>query len=89
MRALVVLRGLPDPEGDAFCREGRTLKSYKLGILYGTMLRTPTEREFLPDVSYDGVPARPIPSSSKALCAFRTAFNDFKDVDKFMTVPFQ
>ena len=53
------------------------------------MLRTPTEREFLPDVSYDGVPARPIPSSSKALCAFGTAFNFFTDVNKLMTVPFQ
>ena len=43
------------------------------------MLRlTLTERECLPDVSYDGVPARPIPSSFKALCTFRTAFNNLK-----------
>ena len=43
------------------------------------MLRlTLTEREFLPDVSYDGVPARPIPSSIKALCTFRTAFDNLK-----------
>ena len=43
------------------------------------MLRlTLTERELLPDVSYDGVPARPIPSSFKALCTFRTAFDNLK-----------
>jgi hypothetical protein len=30
------------------------------------------------DVSYDGVPARPIPSSNKALCTFRTAFDNLK-----------
>ena len=52
------------------------------------MLRTPTEGEFLPDVSFDGVPARPIPSGSKALCAFRTAFKYLPDVYKFITVSF-
>ena len=42
------------------------------------MLRlTPTETEFLPGVSYEGVPARLIPSNIKAFCTFGTAFNNY------------
>ena len=51
---------------------------YTLWVKVNMVRLTLTEREFLPDVSYDGVPARPIPRSIKALCTFRTAFNNLK-----------